>query len=232
MVAVNLSKLSDAERLALAKQRVSDIRDSLPKELYAGSFTLESKLPWKATQLRELLLHRVSDIADVAIELYESGRAVPALILTRALVKTTAMVYRLFQKSREFMIQPDDKSYDDFLIKGLLGSKNERTKVESYNVLTAVNHLDRKFNGLRKMYDTLCEFTHPNWCGVMGSYSMIDEEQYVLYLGKNAAHLPLQFCLAPLITSLCIFVEYYDQLADLLKSINDRYEQKSVSASK
>jgi len=96
MDAVDVSKLSDAERFALAKQLASDIRGSLPNELYAGSFTLRSKLPYKATSFREVLIHRISDIADAAIDLYEKDRLVPAFIETRAVVETTAMVYWLY----------------------------------------------------------------------------------------------------------------------------------------
>ncbi len=228
MDAVDVSKLSDAERFALAKQLASDIRGSLPKELYAGSFALSSKLPYKATSFREVLLHRISDIADVAIDLYENDRLVPAFIETRAVVETTAMVYWLYQRSCEFVEKPDEDSFDEFLMKGMLGSRNGTTKHESYNVLTAVDRLDKEYDGLRQMYDTLCEFTHPNWSGVMGSYSKIDKDNYILYLGKEHRKPPLAFGLGPLIGSLSIFQSYYNALADVLKAINDRYEQKDV----
>src|SRR5262249_27533665 len=80
----------------------------------------------------------------------------------------------------------------------------------------------------RQMYDTLCEFTHPNWSGVMGDYSRIDKEKYILYLGKEHAHPPLAFGLGPLIGSLAIFQDHYNALADVLKQINERYEKKDV----
>jgi|GEM_PF-5370584 len=76
MAAIDVSTLSDDERLALAKQLASNIRGSLPKELYAGSFTLKSKIPYKASSFREVLIHRLSDLADVAIDLYEANRLV------------------------------------------------------------------------------------------------------------------------------------------------------------
>ena len=228
MDAVDVSKLSDLERLALAKQLASNIRASLPKELYAGSFTLKSKLPYKATSFREVLIHRISDVADVAVDLYQNNKLVPAFIATRALVETTAMLYWLHQKSCDFLEKPDDDSYDEFLMKGMLGSKDGTTKLQSYNVLTAVDRLDKEFKGLRQMYDTLCEFTHPNWSGVMGSYSRSDKKKYILYLGKEHANPPLAFGLGPLIASLAIFQDYYNALADVVKHINDHYEKKDV----
>jgi len=230
MDAVDVSKLSDSERLALAKQLASNIRGSLPKELYAGSFTLKSKLPYKATSFREVLIHRVSDIADVAIDLYEADRLIPAFIATRAVVETTAMVYWLHQRSREFLEKPDENSFDEFLMKGMLGSRDGTTKYDSYSVLTAVDRLDKEFNGLRKMYDTLCEFTHPNWSGVMGSYSKIEKEKLILHLGKHHRKPPLAFGLGPLIGSLAIFQDYYNVLADVLQSLNDGYEQGKLGS--
>ncbi len=228
MDTVDVSKLSDAERFALAKQLASDIRGSLPNELYAGSFTFRSKLPYKATSFREVLIHRISDIADAAIDLYENDRLVPAFIETRAVVETTAMVYWLYRQSCEFVEKPDEDSFDEFLMQGIFGSRDGTTKHEAYNVLTAVDRLDKEFNGLRQMYDALCEFTHPNWSGVMGSYSKFDKEKYVLYLGKEHRKPPLAFGLGPLIGSLAIFQDYYNALADVLKAINDRYEQKDI----
>src|SRR5262249_57538950 len=124
MEAVDVSKLSDPEKLALAKQLVSNIRNSLPKELYAGSFTLKSKLPYKATSFREVLIHRISDVADVAVDLYESNKLVPAFVATRALVETTAMLYWLHQKSCDFLDNPHPHSYDQFLLNAILATKH------------------------------------------------------------------------------------------------------------
>lgn len=224
MSAIDVSTLSDSDRLALAKRFASAIRSCLPKELHARSFTLKSKLPYKAGSFREVLIHRVSDLADVAIDLYESGRLVPAFVMTRAVVETTAVVYWLHKKSRDLIEKQDEKAFDEFLMKGMLGSKDKTTRYESYNVLTAVDHLDNEFPGLRDMYNTLCEFTHPNWSGVMGSYSSVESEKYLLHLGKEHRQPPLAFGLAPLIGGLSMFQHYYNELAEVLTSINDSYE--------
>ncbi|MFZ5776379.1 MAG: hypothetical protein ACOY3Z_12925 [Thermodesulfobacteriota bacterium] len=215
--------MSDLERLDLAKQLASNVRESLPKELYAGSFTLKSKIPYKASSFREVLIHRLSDLADVAVDLYEANRFIPAVIVTRSVVETTAVTYWLYQKSCEFIENHNVESFDDFLMKGMLGSKDGTTKYEAYNVLTAVDRLDKEFPGLRNMYNTLCEFTHPNWSGVMGSYSWIEKEKYLLHLGKEHRQPPIAFGLGPLIGGLAIFQDYYNALADVLTSINDYY---------
>ncbi len=91
-------------------------------------------------------------------------------------------------------------------------------------MLTAIDHLDKEFENLRKMYDTLCEFTHPNYSGVIGSYAKLDPKGHVLYLGKQHANPPLAFGLGPLIGCLGIFLDYYNDLADKLKALNESYE--------
>ena len=224
----DLSKLSDAERLSMAIQMAADLAVSLPKELYAGSFTLNSKLPYKACSFREVLIHRVSDLADVAVELFASERLVPAFVMTRAVVETTAMMYWLHEKASEFLQKKDENAFDEFLMKGMLGSKDGTTTQVSYNVLTAIDRLNKEFGGIRGMYDKLCEFTHPNWSGVMGSYSVADPEKFILHLGKHHRKPPLAFGLGPLIACLSIFTDYYNSSASILEEINGGYEQKAV----
>lgn len=225
MDAVDVSKLDDPKRLALAKELATNIRNSLPKDLYLGSFTLKSKLPFKATSFKEVLIHRLSDLADIALDLYERDRLVPAFIATRGVVETAAMMYWLHQKTTDFLDTKNENAFDEFLMKGMLGSKDGTTPHESYNILTAVDHLDKEFKGFRGMYNTLCEFTHPNWSGVMGSYSKLDTKAHTLHLGKNHRKPPLAFGLGPLIGSLAVFQDYYNALADILKVVNDRYEK-------
>jgi hypothetical protein len=99
---IDYSTLANSELLVLAKKAAADMHNTLPKELYLGSFTLQSKLPWKGTLFRELLLHRFSDFLDTTLELYEADRIIPAFVLTRAIMENTAMMYWLCTKATEF----------------------------------------------------------------------------------------------------------------------------------
>lgn len=224
----DISSMTDAERLALAAKMATDISSSLPKELYAGSFTLKSKLPYKACSFREVLVHRVSDLSDVAVELFSAKRLVPGFVMSRAVVETTAMMYWLHVKAKEFSEKRDEKAFDEFLMKGMLGSKDGTTEHSSYNVLSAIDRLDKEFSGIRTMYDTLCEFTHPNWSGVMGSYSIVEEQKFLLHLGKHHREPPLAFGLAPLIACLSISIDYYNSTGKILKETSESYDQQAA----
>lgn len=220
----DLSQMSDPERFTLAEQLAEDMRHSLPSELHANSFTISSKLPFKAASLREVLIHRQSDLADTAMDLYRSNQLVPAFIMTRSLIETTALLHSLHIKTDEFLKTKEEKQYDEFLMRGIFGSRDGTTSKESFNILTAIDRMNREFDGLRGMYDTLCEYTHPNYSGVMGSYSRLDREKHLLQLGKEHHEPPLAFGFAPLIGCMAIFTHHYNELYDLLNQMNELFD--------
>jgi hypothetical protein len=222
-----LIKLSASELLEAAKAKSNGDQGSLPKSIHLGSFTLNSKLPYKATLMREVLCHRFNDFANAAVELYAINRIVPAFVLTRAAMENTAMMYTLFTRTSEFVKTKDIDSFDQFLMKGIFGSRNEFTPLQSNNILTAIDHIDKKFTGTRDMYDILCEFTHPNYAGAMGAYCSIDEDEHITYFGKEHVNLPAENGLIPLLICFDLFTDYYNSLAKQIKIMNDYYEQKS-----
>jgi hypothetical protein len=142
-------------------------------------------------------------------------------------MEDTAIMYSLFTRTSEFVKTKNDDLFDQFLMKGIFGSRNELTPLQSNNILTAIDHIDKKFNGTRNMYDMLCEFTHPNYAGAMGSYCSVDEEKHITYFGKEHVSLPVENGLIPLIICFDLFTDYYNSLAGQIKIMNDCYEQKS-----
>jgi len=223
------SEAREMEHFNQAKELAESMRASLPKEVYAGSLTLNSKLPFKAISFRELLIHRLSDLADVSIQLCEADQLVPAFVTTRAAVETTAMLFWLHQKTVEFNKTKEVEAFDQFLMKGMFGSKDPEGIVQPHNILTAVDHLEKKSNGFRHMYDVLCEFTHPNYAGVMGTYGWIDESKGTIYLGKQYQELPAFFAVRPLVICMELFKEYYNKLSEELKATNDYFEQHATT---
>lgn len=222
---MNSSKSNEIEQLSQAKELAESVRASLINEVYAGSLTLNSKLPFKAISLRELLHHRLSDLVDVSIQLCEANLLVSAFVMARAVVETTAMLFWLHKKTVEFNKTKDVGVFDQFLMKGMFGSKDAEGPVLPHNILSAVDHLEKKSNGFRHMYDILCEFTHPNYAGVLGTYGWIDESKHMVYLGKHHQELPAFFAVGPLTICMELFKEYYNKLSEEFKVCNDYFEQ-------
>jgi len=227
MKVIDIANLNDEKMIALSRKLAENIREGLPKGVNARAFTLESKLSFKVTSLREVLIHRIAELALTAVELYESDKLVSAFVVTRAVIETVAMIYWLHEKVMEFLSSKDIQKLDDFLMRAMLGSRDGTTSLDSYNVLAAVDRVDKEFLDFRKMYDRLCEFTHPNWSGVLGSYGKIDRERFILRLGSDLRRQPIAFGLEPLIGGLTIFEHYYNDLAGLLYKLNDYFDKAS-----
>ena len=228
MNGLDYSKLSHSELLTIARDSASEMFKILPKTIYLGSLTLESKLPWKAVVLRESLLHRFSDFLDAAVKLYDADRAIPAFSVTRAVMETTAMMYWLSIKAKEFSETKDVDAFDEFLMKGMFGGRDVGSPLSPYNILTAVDHIDKQINGTRAIYDILCEFTHPNYAGVLGSYTHFDVQQHITYFGKEQSKVQIEFGLIPLVACIEVFEVIYNSLASTLKEINDSYARNST----
>lgn len=223
------NKSSDKQLLLEARVFATNMLASLPTEVPAAGLTLESKLPFKAVSFRELLIHRMADLSLVAVDLYECNKIIPAFIITRAATETVAILFVFHKKLSQFVDSKDITQLDEFLNKAMLGSRDSSSHLNSYNVLTAIDHIDKKFSGFREQYERLCEFTHPNWLGVLASYGRIDQETITLRLGEGGRKPPRVVGLVPLLQSLKIFEHYYNELAELLQKFNDYYESQKQS---
>ena len=80
--------------LDYVKALTQQIVASLPQRLDPATISLTAKLPFRAMSLREALIHRVADLSEAAVRLYESGQTLPAFVITRALMETAASLYR------------------------------------------------------------------------------------------------------------------------------------------
>ena len=109
-------------------------------------------------------------------------------------------------------------------MKTTMGSRDKSTPHEPYNILTAVDKVDKEFDGLRQMYDCLSEFAHPNWSGTLGTYGRFDRENHVLLFDQRRATKAI-LGLAPFVGALSIFIDYYNDLSRLLQEMNDYFEK-------
>ena len=86
------------------------------------------------------------------------------------------------------------------------------------NILTLVDHLDKRTPGVRRAYDLMSEIAHPNWSGVSGLFSRNDTENFVVYFGKfreKTQHIRSHAILA-LSTTVALFELDYNNLAEIM----------------
>lgn len=117
---------SNTRHLTEAQGFSDRLNASLPDQIQIAALTLKSKLPFKALSIRELLIHRMAALASAAVDLFKQKRVIPAVILTRSIVETAAVMFIFNERLGRFL---DDKSkdinaFDDFLMQCLLGARN------------------------------------------------------------------------------------------------------------
>ncbi len=207
--------LSDARKLT------AEITASLPKHIHAADLGTPSKIPFKAVSLQGALIHRVADLSDVACNLYEQNRTVPAIIMVRAVMETLAMLYALYVKVNGVVTSRELGEIDDFLMRGIFGWRDKDMRAQPLNILNAVDAVDKKFKGFRRLYDDLSEFVHPNWSGTSGAYGNMIKDKYTVELGTQCSILPPETGLPNLLASLEGFKYYYSALSAILPSFGD-----------
>lgn len=199
-----------------------ELRQGLVTLITPAHISPTAKVPFKLRVLRELLLHRFSDLSDAACLLYNRGSTVPAFVLTRAAFETMATLFYLNKNVEAAVHAGDVEALDSAAMKGTFGTKDKSTPFEAVNVLTVITHLEKAYPGLQQDFELLCEFAHPNCAGVMVAYEAvqavnIDNPHVPLALGADACGLNPEFGLS----CLCIAITMTDWFARELARKDD-----------
>lgn len=138
-----------------------------------------SKIPFKAHSFMEVMNLRMIDFSESAELLIKNNHIIPSLPLIRALFENIAITNRVVASVEESLLNNKlDENFDELISKILFGTKiEEADEIPAINILTQIDKLDKNYSGLRKFYDSLSEFVHPNSDGVIGSYSELHEDK-------------------------------------------------------
>ena len=217
---------SNPQHLVEVQDFADRLNASLPERIQIAALTLTSKLPSKALSIRELLIHRMAALASAAVDLYKQKRTIPAVILTRAIVETAVVMLIFHERLGRFLADKnkDIVSFDDFLMRCLLGAKNNPEMPTATNILTFVDRVEQRIPGFRSVYDGLCECAHPNWAGTFGAFGQIDKENFELKLGPAERSTAYTVGLAASSGALMLFEHYYNDSGDLVRKFNDYFE--------
>ncbi|MDQ2178756.1 hypothetical protein [Marinifilum sp. D714] len=163
---------------------ISELRMHLTDKVEHFHYSRIAKIPFKVHSFIEIMNLRMLDFSEAAQLLLKQDKVVPAIPLIRSLFENTAITSTLVKAVESSVL--NNKLTNDFddLITNIKFGTRYSDEIVSTNVLTQINKLDKQFNGIRKYYDALCEFTHPNWDGVEGSYSELDEINHCTHVQK------------------------------------------------
>jgi hypothetical protein len=214
-----------SKHLEEARHLSNELMRSLATLVYEADYTLKSRIPFKAASVRELLAHRMHDLAKSAVSDLDMHAVVPGATLTRAAVETVAVLYCLNQEMVSFLATQDAARINSFLMSSLTGSRDSDAPARSVNVLTLIDKVAKELPGFRHSYDNLSEYTHPNWSGLLGSYGTVDREQHILHLGIRDPTYGMRATTHALAGALHTFKHFYVQSGENLARFNGHFEQ-------
>lgn len=217
------------EYLAEIKELIQELRDHLPKKVVwePVEAPLPKRVPAKAQTIKASLIWRTVDIAETALELYERKKLIPAIILTRCLFESTALLYFAYKRIEKVVGSGEMGDIDIFLSTVCLGGRSssvpkqpDGSRIEAFNILTAIDKLNKKFARYRDNYEFLCDFAHPNAPGAMLAYGHLDINNNVASYSHDAPYKSLKepegVGVIAMSISLIIFKEYYTLYEELM----------------
>ena len=164
---------------------------SLCKKVSFGGLIGRSKVAhkWKLTYrllvLREGLGWRLVDILSQAYKLGQDNMIIGARILTRSALETLCLL--IYMNHQMEIVTENILSFNDFeknTSKMLLGTKNIEKSPTPINVNGLIEESDKKYDGLKDIYDDLSETVHPNYEGITVGYSNLNREENFTEFGN------------------------------------------------
>jgi len=197
--------------------KVDQYIETLKGQLSSNLPPIKSKPGEKLIRLsilwRETLLYRIVDLSSTAKDMFQEGRLVPGCTLTRALYESVAMEYYLLSKIKTAIDKQNIDDIHEIIIRGFWGSRDGKTSEKALQVLTAIDHINKVFTGVRSEYDHLCEYAHPNMKGGFGTYTKIDIPILSVEFGQNPQKIPIvAFGLGALEIILRIAIDLHKEL--------------------
>lgn len=117
------------------------------------------------------------DLLDQSFTLHKQGHALGARILLRSAFETLAMLIYVNQQMEKVLEGTVDfHAFSEKTQAMLLGSRNGGTSFKAVNIVNVLDECDKRYSGLRKMYDGLSESAHPNYEGMSRGYTLIDHK--------------------------------------------------------
>jgi len=136
------------------------------------------KSPFRCWMLREAALWRQHDLMVQSYDLHRHGHGLGARILLRSGFETLAILIYLNHVMRQVLDgKLDFHRFSDETGSLAVGSRDGSTDHTAVNILKMLDRADKRYPGIRALYDGLSESAHPNWEGLCWGYSKVDHDE-------------------------------------------------------
>ena len=137
------------------------------------------KAPFRCWVLREATLWRITDLLTQSYASHKQGNGLGARILLRSSFETlAALIYMNYNIRAVLAGELHFHKFSHLTTRQVGGSKSEPGWPEAVNVITMIDKADRLYPGLRHIYDSLSESSHPNFMGLVWGYSKVNHDEY------------------------------------------------------
>ncbi|MBI1814686.1 MAG: hypothetical protein HYR72_06900 [Deltaproteobacteria bacterium] len=218
-VLASLSRLDGLPALKSATILSQALSHSLALVADPAAALSRSKIPAKVLLLRELYAYRLAELATSACDLFRDGSVVAATVLTRSALEVVAWLFSVDRKTRKCLENDAVGTLDEFLNRLLFGSRTQGAECKAYNVLDAIDEIDKMIPSFRSAYDLCSEFAHPNADGVLHSYGRYDKETIIFNLDPKKHQPPVDGIVPILAGGLGFFMGTYTNMASYLAEL-------------
>ncbi len=184
-------KLTDDQLLKNIREQITLLQGDFVNHFDSFEQTMRSRLLRLFEEWKQVNLRRIVDLADAAYEMFHQERLVPACTLTRSVFETVGIQYYVNKKIIEHTIKPDPESIHKLLISAVFGRKDMDWSDKPIQILTAIDHMNKEFEGARSEFDRLCEYAHPNLYGGYGTYVRTNETTLETDFGNNPMNIEM-----------------------------------------
>ena len=208
-----------------ADKQYKDFIVVLPTKVSREDVSRTSLSALKAHLIRAGLLHRTADISKAVISLYKQGSYLPAIVLARSSVETFAVLHYFRKKLEKSVESGNSIEIDETLMRVLFGDRESDDGVDAVNVLTVIDKLDKEVDGIRSLYDSLCEVAHPNWSGTVGYYGKVQDHIYSLSFEPPHTDYPVEVGLCVVSAILGATLDMDESLRIILSQFTELHER-------
>jgi hypothetical protein len=191
--------------------------------------TLSSKNPidriiWKLKTYEQFSIYRVADLTATIFQCWQYRRQAASFILKRAVLESAATLYDMVERLKPFISEGKIEDID-FLIMNVLFSNrvDKDSPFHAFNILTSLDHLEKTFPGIRRIYDYSSEYAHPNSDALLGLYGVVDTDSSSCRIepDKSFTKDNISLFFGGLETNLSIFIIALDELKTLYTALKD-----------
>jgi hypothetical protein len=197
--------------------RVEALEARRLSRLDAVDISTKALLPFKALIYRETLIWRMAELSRSAFTSFAEDKLVSAILLTRAAVETSAILWNLCDNIEAAIAENVVDDIDDYLSRLIFANRAYDKAWEAFNVLNLVERIDKEAKGFRGIYNILSEFAHPNLAGAAGRYMRLTENlgaEFGVNIGSHGDS--KQFGVSGLNLALTLFENRYHRVTEIL----------------